>query len=111
MATWSSTGTWRSRFTPNGLAVKARTRRISSRKTGRLAGAGTGDQADHIRPGFAEAIAQGAGDDVVVLQDVLPNLDQARQRAHDSISRAATSSSRPWMTAGVGLPQAGQQSC
>src|SRR6516225_9956540 len=33
-ATWSSTGKWRSRFTPNGLAVSARTRRISSRKTG-----------------------------------------------------------------------------
>src|SRR5262249_47628506 len=76
---------------------------------GGLAGAGTGDQADHADSGSLETLAQRSRGHVVLLQDMLPHLDQAGS-AHDSISRATTSSSRPLRMDGVGLPQTGQHS-
>ncbi len=77
----------------------------------RLAGARTGDEADHVHPRLVETVAQGTGNHVVVLQDLLADLHQASGLAHVSISRATTSSSRPRTTSGVGVPQTGQQSC
>ena len=75
----------------------------------RLAGAGARDQADHEDARLAEPLPQLARDQVVLLEDVLPHLDEARLVAHCSISRATSSSSLPRSTCGVGVPHSAQQ--
>ena len=74
-----------------------------------LAGTGTRHQADDIDARFVKSLAQGAREQVILLQNFLSDLDQTRRRVHDSTSRATTSSSRPRTTSGVGLSQTEQQ--
>ena len=74
-----------------------------------LPGARARHQAHDEDAGLAEALPQLAGDDVVLLEDVLPDFDQARLAAHVSISRATSSSSRPCRISGVGVPHSAQQ--
>ncbi len=49
-------------------------------------------------PASRKRCAELAGDEVVLLEDVLPHFDQARLEAHCSISMATSSSSRPRST-------------
>ena len=52
----------------------------------------------------------GAGDDVILFQHLLADLDHAGGRVHPSISRATISSSRPRITRADGEPHTAQQS-
>src|SRR5580704_5209105 len=60
-----------------------------------LARAGTGNQADDQHTCLAKTFAQGARDDVVLLEHIFSNLHQAWFGAHSAISSANTSNSLP----------------
>src|SRR5262249_50017494 len=75
-----------------------------------LAGPGAGHQADHEQAGLREALAQGARQQVVLLEDVFADFQKSGLSAHASISSAATTSSRPCSTSAAGAPQAAQKS-
>ena len=60
-------------------------------------------------PASPEPLSQLARDDVVLLENVLPDLDQAGFRIHDSISMATSSSSLPWRMSGVAVPHSEQE--
>ena len=58
---------------------------------------------------LVEPLAQLARVQIVLLEDVLPDLDETWLGTHCSISRATSSSSLPRSTCGVGVPHTAQQ--
>src|SRR5947199_5801410 len=96
---------------------------------GGLAGAGAGDEAGDEDAGFGETLAQIAGEEVVLLQQALADLDDSRLHlayprststfhplqqdtaASSVTSRAKSSRSRPPTTSGVGVSHTGQWKC
>ena len=75
----------------------------------RLAGTGARDQAHDEDARLVEPPAQLARVQIVLLEDVLPDLDEAWLGIHCSISRANSSSSLPRSTWDVGVPHTAQQ--
>src|SRR6185295_5143158 len=81
---------------------------------GGLAGPGARHQVEREDGRRAEALAQGAGELVVLVEDPLAKLENARAHvlatspvgaASESISRLSTNSSRPARRSALGVPQ------
>ena len=81
-------------------------------KESRLAGAGAGGQAHHENSAVLKALAELAGDNIVLLENLLPDFYDPRW-GHAAppiplFPRATTSSSRPWIISDSGVSQTGQ---